>query len=167
MEARRFRKAYIADRTEPVAWRVGDDKNRGECTNDSVWRYVRGGTGKASSELAAHWAVGSDLLQIGWNTTPSGCDAKGCALFDVGSFGHSTPVAVFWFPYLPAFGRQFRECANWQPQTRPKIIGAFESEHDRGHLYAYVVGIDRGAAIAIEREIFGDLCLVVSETGHK
>jgi integrase len=26
---------------------------------------------------------------------------------------------------------------------------------------------DRGAATAIEKEIFGDLCLVVSEMGHK
>jgi len=26
--------------------------------------------------------------------------------------------------------------------------------------------LDRGAAVAIEKEIFGDLCLVVSETGH-
>lgn len=126
---------------EPLAWRVGDDKNRGQCSNDSVWRHVRGSPGEAPPELAPHWALGSDLLQVGWTATSSRRDAQGCALFHSRSFWHSTPAAIFWFPHVPAFGRQFRECANWQHQACSKTVGAFESEYDRRHLYAYVSGV--------------------------
>jgi integrase len=75
------------------------------------------------------------------DATSSRRHAERCALLDSRPFRHLAPGPVFGLPYLPAFSRQFHQCANWQYQARSKNAWALEYEHHRRHLHAYVDGL--------------------------